>query len=297
MHLVIRADASSENGAGHVMRCASLAEAWIRAGFGPVSLRGRLELEFVKARVASVGIRLTSAEIDPPKDAIVVVDSYDQMVRRWGSGGHVLCRVLVDDLGEQVPLEYDLVWNPNAYGSRDLYPGFLGTTISGPDAIAIRDDVPSWRGDSSSAVAVVFGGGKVPANLRCALALLSLRFPGIVFRGSGEWAPRGWERLDPVMLWEQVADCGRLITAAGSTLWEAAACGIPVVAVCTAPNQRLIYDWALFSGAPGVDLENDMPSEEIARRIGGALDGTRALPRMTNGARSVAERIMKAATR
>jgi UDP-2,4-diacetamido-2,4,6-trideoxy-beta-L-altropyranose hydrolase len=295
--LVIRADANPENGAGHVMRCAALAEAWHKAKLGPVSIRGTLSLAFVQERVRAACIEMVSYTDEVPQNAILLVDSYDQRDRVWGAGAAGACRVLVDDLGEPVPVGFDVVWNPNAYGSRDLYPDFAGTTITGPDAVAIRDDLSMWRGSGSRAVSVVLGGGRIGENLRRALEQLSERFPDIVFKGSGEWVPRRWDRLDPLNLWDEVAVCSRLITAAGSTVWEAAACGIPVSVIRTAPNQCELYKWATASGVPGLQVEPTTSSDDIADALERAIMRATPLPRLSNGAPKVAEAIMKVAAR
>ena len=54
LHLFIRADANSQVGAGHVMRCLALAEAWQDAG-ATTCFVGCIESTQLKERILSQG--------------------------------------------------------------------------------------------------------------------------------------------------------------------------------------------------------------------------------------------------
>ena len=47
---------------------------------------------------------------------------------------------------ELVPLKpgFDVVWNPNAYGSAALYPRFAGRVLTGAGCVPLRAGLPTW---------------------------------------------------------------------------------------------------------------------------------------------------------
>src|SRR5688500_2217095 len=124
--LVVRADADSTLGAGHVMRCSNVLAAWCAQGHGRGVLWGTVEQQFAKRRRDELGIPQVSS--CPADDgALLLVDSYDASVRAAAvtlAAGRPC--VLVDDVGGAVPPGYAAVWNPNAYGTDALYRGFAG---------------------------------------------------------------------------------------------------------------------------------------------------------------------------
>ncbi len=281
--LILRADANSSIGAGHAMRLATLGAAW-RASGGTVQGVGTLDLEFVIARYREAGIALS----DRPSggDAIMVVDSYDPEVR-FGAlrvAGAVL-RVLVDDLGGTVPNGYDAVWNPSPYGEAGLYPGFTGPLLSGPEHLAVREGLPRWVGPSDE-VLVSLGGSEPSAQIKAAFDQLAALASDTRFAITGPWGPAGWRRIAPGRLWAEVARAKALVMAAGSTVWEAAAVGIPVVLLETAANQRLNYRWARDAGVPGLKTSL-VDGEFLAHQLRALIPAARPLPRVTGGAGQV----------
>jgi hypothetical protein len=136
-------------------------------------------------------------------------------------------------------------------------------------------------------VAVILGAGTAPAALRSAVGLLGARLPGVRWHGTGSWMPQGWKALDPESVWDQVAHCGRLVTAAGITLWEAAAVGIPVVAVAVAANQAGGAEWAGRHGVPVVRADSVTDATRLADDLAAALERARPLPRVADGSEAV----------
>jgi UDP-2,4-diacetamido-2,4,6-trideoxy-beta-L-altropyranose hydrolase len=282
--LILRADASASVGAGHVMRCLSVAERWIEAG-GRAVCWGDVELQFVRRRAESLGVPIVAHPGMP--GSVLLVDVYGEDERRsLATSSAAARRVLVDDLGESVPRSYHAVWNPNAYGDANLYPGFSGEVIAGEDCVPIRCQLPRWIGDGPGAVS--FGGGQIPTPLRSALSQFHSALGVNDGWGVGESLPPGWQRVNEDDSWSDLQHAAWLITAAGSTLWEAAAVGIPVVVVVFADNQALAGSWAAQHGAPVLDVRDCTDPAEIAADIATAVRGARPLPFLRSGAAAVA---------
>lgn len=270
------------------MRSAALAEAWLEARLGDVIFWGEISLEYVIARLQRIGSRVVETRPAESLDAVVICDHYDADVRagiagQTGSG----IRVLVDDLGGVIPSGFDIVWNPNAYATAALYPKFGGKVLSGPKYIPLRSDIPRWKRAGARGTAVMLGGsGAIPAALRAALADLAGETSLKPVAGVGSWLPSGWAELSTDSPWSDIVGHQRLVTAAGTTTWEAAKAGIPVVALLLADNQSKIFEWAVGRGAPGIDVRRAAKGT-LGPQLVEAARGARKLPTIENGARRV----------
>jgi UDP-2,4-diacetamido-2,4,6-trideoxy-beta-L-altropyranose hydrolase len=286
--LVVRADATPEVGAGHLMRCITLAEAWAAEGFGPSMIWGTVSIPFVEARLRECRIPLL--ESSPTNlSSVMIVDSYDDDVRRSTHIAPAQIRVLVDDLGDTAG-GYDVIWNPNAYSADSLYPGFEGTVLSGERAVPIRSGLPRWKAESSM-VAVTLGGTRPPNWLIEGLRLWSVSLSEIPLTGESSWCPSEWRSVRADEFWPAFAKSSMLLTSAGTTVWEAANVGIPVCVIVTAPNQQLIAQWAAEHGVPVVDALRLRDPAAIAAAVRAAAPRARALPHLDSGARFVARKV------
>ncbi len=291
--LVIDADATTAIGAGHLMRCATLAEAWLDEGLGAVTFAGRLELGFAQARARGLEAWREASRVDPE---VLVVDSYDP-VRRQRALRHpsAVLRVLVDDASGPVADGYDAVWNPNAYASIGRYHAFGGLALAGPSALPIRLDLPVWEAPGHG-TAVTLGGGAPPPSLREAVALLAATGSASDWSGLGDWLPESCVRLEPRRPWHGLVQASRLLTAAGSTVWEAAAVGVPVAVVLLADNQREVFQWVRSQGVPAVNPEEHATPASLAAALAAALTLARPLPPLRSGADHVARCLAALAT-
>lgn len=286
--LMLRADATASVGAGHAMRLAVLAETWLEAG-GEVSVCGRLEIPFVVERFARLG--LAAEDGDVTECDVLVVDSYETGARfRATQSTGAGIRVLVDDFGVDVAPGFDVVWNPNGTREPAMYRRFGGTVFAGPEYLAVRSDLPQWRGGSAEIV-ITLGGGRPPGIVTEAFEQLAAMVPDQPFAATGTWAPARWRRIEAAGLWADVVAAKQLLTAAGTTVWEAAAVGVPVGLLMIADNQRLVYRWARDAGAPGINttlLDADFLAYQLRSLIAVAC----ALPRVTNGTGRLVEGLM-----
>jgi hypothetical protein len=284
--LAIVTDATPATGAGHAMRCAVLAEAWRHAGGGTVILRGTVTIPFVQARFAAAGVAVAGGEAMAD---VVMCDHNDPGVRAGAGMLPGRLRVLVDDLGGAVPAGFEVVWNPNAYDASRDYPGFAGEVLSGEASVPLRRGIAEWRGGGSGTSGAFLGASAAGRQLLDALA-------GAAGKGSAWCAPPptppGWGVVDPMVPWDALSGCDRVVLSVGSATWEAGVAGVPVVLACIADNQRRIFEWGLGQGVPGVNVMGT-GVEAGAAALLDALPRARALPRLRDGSGEVARRLLR----
>jgi spore coat polysaccharide biosynthesis predicted glycosyltransferase SpsG len=282
--LTIRVDATPFTGAGHAMRCGTLAESWQQLG-GTVEVIGEIVIQFVRDRLENLAIPVRSESSN--SDGVLVVDSYDPEIRRFPERGNSRVVVQVDDIGGPIPRQASVIWNPNAYSSADLYPAFDGALLAGREFVPVRSGLPDWSRQCRG-TAVTLGSSALGQSLATSvMRALSESDEPVLLAGL---PVAGARQVNPAAMWADFAGCCRMLCAAGITTWEAAVVGIPVVLLLTADNQLLIADWARTNGVPVVDLREHcgMEAEVIAASLGKA----RPLPRITPGAGRVAERLV-----
>lgn len=285
--LAVRTDATEQVGAGHAMRCLSAAEAWI-ASKGRAQCWGTVTLDFVRHRADALGIPIKPG---PPGGAdILLVDTYDVAEREaLASTPLARHRVIVDDMGEVLPTGYDAVWNPNPYGTPAMYPAFHGEVLTGADYVPIRAGLPSWRGGCTGAVSC--GGSGVPGELVDVFESVRARLGLKPLLAVGSRVPTGWRPAMATGIWADLRLASWLITTASSTLWEAAAVGIPVVVISLVPNHALAAAWARRHGVPVVDFCAPMTQEGRADILASAIHDARPLPRLKSGAAGLVQRL------
>jgi len=173
--LLVRADASTQMGTGHVMRCLALAQAWQEAG-GRAQFALALSTPAAEARLSAEGMqvaRVSAGNVDlraafpfggrpgSAEDAgetvamareigaaWVVVDGYhfDAAYQRSVKGAG-LQLLAVDDYGHASHYSADLVLNQNIYAAESLYPSREATTrlLLGTRYALLRSEFWPWR--------------------------------------------------------------------------------------------------------------------------------------------------------
>ena len=272
MHpLLIRADASSRIGSGHVMRCLALAQAWQDAGgraclaarFLPETLRRRWVEEAMEVRQLTtlVGDAVQTLELAHEIGAEwLVLDGYhfgtdfQRFIKNAGT------RLLViDDDGCAGQYVADLILNPNPCATRAMYRcDDASTMLLGSRYALLRREFLLARPANREYVArakrvLVTLGGADPDNCTRTIlkaigsiqALTTIAVLGPSNQHAPELkqlAPRTGGRIiirrnppdmPQLMTWADLA-----VSAAGSTSWELAFAGVPMLLVILAENQR-----------------------------------------------------------
>ncbi len=274
--LVIRADGNSSIGAGHVMRCLALAQAW-QALEGTVHIAVADTAPALETRLREEGIGVCHIAAPPGSamDAIqtielarqlkaagVVVDgyrfnaNYHQTIKRAG-----LCLLVVDDYGHADHYYGDLVLNQNLSAEESLYASREPATqlLLGTQYAMLRREFLPWRGWRHTIVSTVRQvlvtlGGADPDNItgKIVTAMKQMRVPGLdvqvvvgpanphleSLRQAAQNAALRLRLLTSVNhMPELMAWADLAISAGGSTCWELAFMGVPTIALELAENQ------------------------------------------------------------
>lgn len=267
---ICRAEAGSAIGVGHVMRSLTLARAAKAAGFDcelhtqdiPSELRDQAMAAGV--RVVDVPCEVGSTEdarvLASHGQAVTCVDGYwvsrSYVDSLASSAGTV---VVIDDTGALDGSAFDLLLNQNPYASETMYPESppnrlllgLGYALIRPE---VARHVGAARPTGQSLEVVVALGGTDVAGLGPTLcdALASIEGVSVsLASGFGTWMPTAEQADDDdrvvalipsANLPAVLARSDLAVVAAGSTVWEVAALGVPTVALVVADNQAPLLD-------------------------------------------------------
>lgn len=269
------------------MRCLGVLGRWVSVG-GRAELWGAVEIDFVRRRAEGAGVAIVAT---PDADAsVLIVDVYDPVERvALGQGSAAGALVLVDDFGGDIPPGYSAVWNPNAYAEPSLYKGFAGRVLAGREFVPVREGLPIWVGGGAGAVA--FGGIRIPKRLANVVRALPAACGVSMLQCVGAPLPPCCRPVPPDDIWGALKHAPWLISAAGSTTWEAAVVGIPFVGVITADNHVVAAHWVASHGVPVVDLRRKEGLEDAASNLAAAVTRARPLPKLLPGARAVVREV------
>jgi len=255
--IALRADASPARGLGHVMRCLALSDTLIKAGAQCSLVTGDLP-EQVEAKAKALGCTIISLDETFSADCLII-DSYDikagQRAALFDQAGK---SVIIDDVGDNGPYDADVILNPNPGAHASLYGEALRPEqrLVGADYVLLRPeiiDAKTTRDFSDAQSVFISCGGSDPTQAGPAVVqalsqyrakLLNIRIlvgpiqDRSALNAALDNAPhrieliKGTSAIQAHLNWADVA-----ILAAGTTLWEAAYLGVPIVALVIADNQ------------------------------------------------------------
>jgi UDP-2,4-diacetamido-2,4,6-trideoxy-beta-L-altropyranose hydrolase len=275
--LLIRADATSELGAGHVMRCLALAQAWRDAGGralfamaqAPPAIKQRLRAEscevvYISAQPGSEEDgRETLRLAQEHKADWVAVDGYqfgsDYQRNLKAAGFKVF---FVDDYGHSEHYYADVVLNQNVSADEKLYQNREAYTrlLMGTKYCLLRREFTAWREWERDIPKVgrrvlITMGGADPQNVTGRV----MQGLGLVQRGDLEativvggsnphfealQSAAGHKGIalsrDATNMAELMAKADIAISAAGSTCWELCLLGLPALSIDVADNQKAV---------------------------------------------------------
>ena len=301
--LLIRADASTAIGTGHVMRCIALAEAWNDAG-GKTVFATAQNTESIRKRVANesceiLAVPFAKGSEDDLQHTIalgqkqncewVVVDGYQFGADYQNGLKAVGLKVLfLDDYGHSKHYSADLVLNQNLSASGALYSNRESQTrlLLGPRYALLRREFNAWRDwertifPNCRRVLVTMGGSderNVTATVIKALSAIGDLEATVLVGGSNphlhelqDIAARGVIKVkllkDVSNLGELMASADVAISAAGSTVWELCLLGLPSVLIDVADNQTAVAK-ALHSRGCAIHIGREVTAEGVAEKI------------------------------
>lgn len=314
MNLLIRVDASTEIGTGHVMRCLALAQAWQHTQGNPIFLMAN-PIPVLEERLKSEGMEVVHMTREPGSlgDAQetaalahqfpanwVVVDGYHfsaEYQKTIKTSG--LCLLFIDDYGHAEHYYADFVLNQNIsaeeqwYQHREPYTQLLlGTRYA-----LLRREFWQWRGwqrtipPIATKVLVTLGGAdpdNVTLKVIQALPLVELdKLEAVIVVGGSN--PH-YETLEmavqnsrfPMRLQRNVTNMPELIawadvaiSAGGSTCWELAFMALPSILLILADNQRAIAQkLANLHQAINLGWHQVVESQNIADILSALLQST-----------------------
>ena len=304
---VLRADASSSIGVGHVMRSLSLGEALIDEGFG-VELVSYELAPSLQSLATSCGIEVVELTCAPrsSEDAqfvltrkadIVVVDGY-AFSREFFATLELSETIfaVIDDNAETNALSPNAVINQNPHAAASMYAHMKGNPklLLGLQYAMVRKEVrevaalhlPTREGE----VFVAMGGADflgLTAPIVEALAETGLQIRVAVGHANTqrEHVQKLADQHGHVTLIEQrdyvssLASAHVAVLAAGSSLWEACAVGTPSIGLVVADNQVASANAAAKLGFTRViDCRKSFSVEAVKREIEACiLGGTSAM--------------------
>ena len=299
---VLRADASSSIGVGHVMRSLSLGEALLDEGFG-VELVSYELAPSLQSLATSCGIEVVELTCAPRSSedaqfvltrnaAIVVVDGYE-FSREFFASLELSDTffAVIDDNAETNALSPNAVINQNPHAAASMYAHMKGNPklLLGLQYAMVRKEVcevaalhlPTREGE----VFVAVGGADflgLTAPIVEALTETGLQIRVAVGHANTqrEHVHKLADQHGHVTLIEQqdyvssLASAHVAVLAAGSSLWEACAVGTPSIGLVVADNQIASANAAAKLGFTRViDCRKSFSVEAVKREIEACILG------------------------
>lgn len=293
---IIRADANSAIGTGHVMRCLALAQAWQDNG-GTVTFLMAPCSPSLEQRICSEGMNILSIteQSGSDEDATITAEIAKKIESSWvvvdgyqfGADYQKIlkeynCRILfIDDYGHADHYYADIVLNQNIYADMSFYKKYEPYTrfLLGTKFVLLRREFLNCAGyhrkipDIARKVLVTFGGGD-PDNITLKIieALKKIEIDGLEVIAVVGGVSQSYETLKQSVknnlgfsIRKNVTNMPELmiwadvaISAGGSTCWELAFTGLPDFIITLAKNQELI---ASELSKQGVSITLGRPGE------------------------------------
>jgi UDP-2,4-diacetamido-2,4,6-trideoxy-beta-L-altropyranose hydrolase len=321
--LIVRADANTEIGTGHVMRCLALAQSWQDAG-GHVVFAVAESPAALKNRLASEGFRIADVLNVPgsQEDAGVTVDLAREHGAQWvlvdgerfdssflsGIQSAGLRAALIDDFARRDLFPADLIVNPNLGATAAPYrqTGASAKLLLGESYTLLRREFTSWKGSRRAPSAVcrvlVTLGGSDPENLAPQVVRVLAGMPslsvtvvaGAGYTGLGELKGATTANVHLVCnatnMPELMANAEIAIIAAGGTLWELLYMRCVVLSYARNPVQaRVVTELALRSAVCNLGDTQSFDGSALAGRVEEFAESTALRERMSEAGHRIVD--------
>jgi UDP-2,4-diacetamido-2,4,6-trideoxy-beta-L-altropyranose hydrolase len=325
--LCIRADATTQMGTGHVMRCLALAQAWQDTGGHAIFLTASLP-DALKARLEADGHEVvplavhrgTNADAKRTAQRAHEADARWVVVDGYHFSGAFHCQVradglkvlAVDDNGDTDHYWADLVVNQNLHAHERLYESREPYTrlLLGPSFAMLRREFRAWSGrqrevpTKARKLLVTLGGSdpdKVTLKVIDALGRVrTTNLETMVVIGAGcphlaELTEAARSCPTPMRLQCNVGNMAELmagadvaVAAGGSTTWERALLGLPSIVIVLAENQVQLAAAAAEAGIGwNLGRHEVLSASVLADAIERLLDATEERARMARRGRDL----------
>ena len=313
---VLRADASDLIGVGHVMRSLALGEALLDAGFDVVLASVELPAG-MREEARKCGISVVDLQCEPfgsadalatlsLNGAVLVVDGY-KFEREFFAEleNRATNFVVIDDNVETKALAPSVVINQNPHATAEMYAHLSGNPklLLGFQYALLRREVREATKQSINTVAgkvfVAMGGSdflKLTSPIVDGLKDLDIELcvavgPTNSQRKQIENVVQSLPRARVIHQADyitELASSSLAILAAGSSLWEAAALGVPSIGLIVADNQIGASVGAEHCGISlSLDVRSGLHKESIVSNVENLLTITNgALAKMATATRS-----------
>lgn len=272
--LLVRADANSRIGSGHVMRCLALAQAWRRKGGsvtfamtpGAGPLEQRLDSEgFSRAVIdatpgSNEDLEQTVAAAHAANARHLVVDGYEFGAEyRSGLAGSDRTLLTVDDCADLGPYSGALVLNQNLAAQAEMYEqgSALPRLLLGSRYVLLREEFliedTAQVPNVATNLLVTLGGSDpegitgtvveslqhVPTHLQVTIVLGAHNAQRGALEAAAASLPHQVEFLENVTAMAPLLLSAHLVvTAGGATCWEICRLGLPAIVTTAAANQE-----------------------------------------------------------
>ena len=313
---VLRADASGLIGVGHVMRSLALGEALLDAGFdvvlASIDLPAGMREEARKCGITVVDLQCDAFGSDDAlatlslNGAVLVIDGYKFERKFFGElENRATNFVVIDDNVETNAVAPSVVINQNPHATTEMYAHLSGNPklLLGLQYALLRREVREATKKSINLVAgkvfVAMGGSdflKLTSPIVDGLKDLDIEIcvaigPTNSQRHQIEETVKSIPRARVIAQVDYIAELASsslAILAAGSSLWEAAALGVPSIGLIVAENQIGASVGAEHCGISiSLDVRNGLYNESIVSNVENLLTiANGVLTKMTTATRS-----------
>ena len=251
-NVALLADAGPSTGAGHVMRCLSLAAALqgmgLRATLSSAGLPGPLRDRAVHLRVPVIDRCVGQDDPAvvqglPASTKMIVRDGYQFSDASAAALDDHAPVVVIDDAREAPLGAPAAVLNQNLHATESMYSDVAASValMIGPRWSLVREEIVSFRARPRQRVprrVVVALGGADVLGLASSIrdATKAEHLDAVSPAGLMGAAPSS----EPDRFALQLASCELAIVGAGTSIWECLCLGTPTIALVTADNQEAI---------------------------------------------------------